>query len=47
MCLTIDKKGNVDKIYTGFTCPATGEYYARFITEFNGEVDKLLKQNGI
>ncbi|MGZ3750330.1 MAG: peroxiredoxin family protein [Mucilaginibacter sp.] len=43
----IDKKGNVDKIYTGFTGPATGEFYARFIDEFNGEVNKLLKQNGI
>jgi thiol-disulfide isomerase/thioredoxin len=45
--LFIDKKGNVDKIYTGFTGPATGEYYTRFINEFNGEVDKLLKQSGI
>ena len=42
--LFIDKKGDVDKIYTGFTGPATGEYYTRFIREFNEEVDKLLLQ---
>ncbi|ASU33931.1 peroxiredoxin family protein [Mucilaginibacter xinganensis] len=42
--LFIDKKGNVDKIYTGFTGPATGQYYTTFIKEFNGEVDKLLGQ---
>ncbi|TDO20782.1 peroxiredoxin family protein [Pedobacter duraquae] len=42
--LFIDKRGNVDKIYTGFTGPATGEYYTRFIKEFNEEVDKLLGQ---
>ncbi|WP_259068078.1 peroxiredoxin family protein [Mucilaginibacter sp. X4EP1] len=43
--LFIDKKGNVDKIYTGFTGPATGEYYTQFIKEFNEEVDKLLQQS--
>ena len=42
--LFIDKNGNVDKIYTGFTGPATGEYYTRFIREFNEEVDKLLSK---
>ena len=40
----IDKKGNVDKIYTGFTGPATGDYYTQFIKEFNEEVDKLLNE---
>ena len=44
--LFIDKQGHVDKIYTGFTGPATGDYYAQFIREFNGEVDKLLAQAG-
>lgn len=43
----IDKKGNVDKIYTGFTGPATGVYYTQFIKEFNEEVDQLLKKNAI
>ncbi|MES2277866.1 MAG: TlpA disulfide reductase family protein [Bacteroidota bacterium] len=41
--LFIDKKGNVAKIYTGFTGPATGIYYERFVKEFNAEVDRLLK----
>lgn len=41
--LFIDKKGNVAKIYTGFTGPATGDYYTQFIREFNEEVDQLLK----
>lgn len=43
--LFIDKKGNVDKIYTGFTGPATGKYYEQFVKEFNEEVDKLLAAN--
>jgi hypothetical protein len=42
--LFIEKKGNVDKIYTDFTGPATGEYYTQFIARFNEEVDRLLKQ---
>lgn len=42
--LFIDKNGKVDKVYTGFTGPATGEYYTQFIKEFNEEVDKLLKE---
>ena len=41
--LFIDKKGNVAKIYTGFTGPATGVYYTQFIKEFNDEADHLLK----
>ena len=42
--LFIDKNGKVDKIYTGFTGPATGDYYTQFIKEFNAEVDKLLME---
>jgi thiol-disulfide isomerase/thioredoxin len=45
--LFIDKKGNVDKIYTGFTGPATGKYYTQFIKEFNEEVTKLTNQSVI
>jgi peroxiredoxin len=41
--LFIDKRGNVARIYTGFTGPATGVYYTQFIKEFNDEVDHLLK----
>jgi peroxiredoxin len=40
----IDRKGNVAKIHTGFTGPATGPYYQDFIKEFNAEIDSLLKQ---
>jgi len=42
--LFIDKKGKVDQIYTGFTGPATGNYYQQFIDDFNGEIDKLLAE---
>lgn len=42
--LFIDKKGNVAKIYTGFTGPATGKYYEQFKKEFNDEINRLLKQ---
>lgn len=41
--LFIDRNGNVAKIYTGFTGPATGVYYTQFVKEFNDEVDRLLK----
>ncbi|TSJ39738.1 redoxin domain-containing protein [Mucilaginibacter corticis] len=42
--LFIDKKGKVDQIYTGFTGPATGNYYQQFIEDFNEEIDKLLAE---
>lgn len=40
----IDKKGNVAKIHTGYSGPATGKYYEEFKKEFNEEVDRLLAQ---
>lgn len=40
----IDKKGNVSRIHTGYSGPATGKYYEAFKAEFNGEVDRLLAQ---
>lgn len=40
----IDKKGNVSKIHSGYTGPATGKFYEDFVDEFNAEVDRLLKQ---
>jgi len=43
--LFINKKGNVAKIYTGFTGPATGSYYTQFVKEFNDEVDTLLNES--
>jgi thiol-disulfide isomerase/thioredoxin len=40
--LFIDRNGKVSKIHTGFSGPATGEYYDAFIKNFNAEVDRLL-----
>lgn len=40
----IDKQGNVSKIYTGYTGPATGKHYDNFVKEFNEEIDRLLTQ---
>ena len=40
----IDKKGNVSKIHTGYTGPATGKFYDEFVKEFNEEVDRLLER---
>ena len=40
----IDKKGNVRKIHTGFSGPATGKFYQEFKDEFNGLVNELLAE---
>jgi thiol-disulfide isomerase/thioredoxin len=40
----IDKKGNVNKIHTGFNGPATGKFYEEFKEEFNRTIDELLKK---
>jgi len=40
----VDKKGNVRKIHTGFSGPATGKYYEEFKAEFNKLIDELLKE---
>lgn len=40
----LGRKGNVHKIHTGFSGPATGKYYDEFIKEFITETDELLKQ---
>jgi peroxiredoxin len=42
--LFIDKPGNVRKIHTGFSGPATGKFYDEFKTEFNELIDKLLAE---
>ena len=39
----IDKKGNINKIHTGFNGPATGMKHEEFKEEFNETVEKLLK----
>lgn len=40
----IDKKGNVRKIHTGFSGPATGKFYQEFKDEFNGFVNELVAE---
>ena len=40
----IDKKGNVRKIHSGFSGPATGKFYEEFKTEFNDLIDSLVAE---
>lgn len=40
--ILIDKDGNVSKIHTGYTGPATGKYYEEFVKEFNRDIDEVL-----
>jgi len=40
----IDKKGNVRKVHSGFSGPATGKFYVEFKTEFNDLIDNLLSE---
>jgi len=38
----IDKKGEVRKVHTGFSGPATGKFYDEFKIEFNQLIDSLI-----
>jgi thiol-disulfide isomerase/thioredoxin len=40
----IDRKGVVRKIHTGFSGPATGEYYTQFVDEVKATLDQLLSE---
>ena len=40
----IDKKGNVRKIHTGFSGPATGKFYEEFKAGFNQTVNELIDE---
>ncbi len=40
--IIIDKKGKVQRIHTGFTGPATGEYYEEFVEDFNVFMNNLI-----
>ena len=40
----IDRKGKVRKIHTGFSGPATGDYYTKYVDEFNFFMDALLSE---
>lgn len=40
----IDRKGNVRKIHTGFSGPATGDHYTEFVKEVKDTLDQLLAE---
>jgi thiol-disulfide isomerase/thioredoxin len=40
----IDRKGRVRKIHTGYSGPATGDHYTRFVDEFKSTIDQLLAE---
>jgi peroxiredoxin len=40
----IDRKGNVRKIHTGYTGPATGGHYIQFVNEVKTTLDQLLAE---
>jgi thiol-disulfide isomerase/thioredoxin len=42
--ILIDKKGNVARVHSGYSGPATGKFYNEFLKEFNEEIDQLLKE---
>jgi thiol-disulfide isomerase/thioredoxin len=42
--ITIDKKGKVREIHTGFSGPGTGAYYDKFTTDYNRLIEKLLSE---
>ncbi len=42
--IIIDKRGKIRKLDTGFSGPATGQYYIAYKKKFNDMVDKLLKE---
>jgi len=42
--IIIDKKGNVRRIHTGFSGPATGIYYEEFVDDFNALLNELLQE---
>jgi peroxiredoxin len=41
----IDRKGDVRKIHTGFSGPATGDHYTRFVDEVKTTLDQLLAES--
>ncbi len=40
----VDKSGEVRKIHTGFSGPATGRPYQEFVADFEATIEKLLKE---
>ena len=41
----VDRGGQVRKIHTGFSGPATGEHYTQFVAEFKNTLEQLLAEN--
>ena len=41
----VDRRGNVRKIHTGFSGPATGDHYAQFEHEVKATLDQLLAES--
>jgi thiol-disulfide isomerase/thioredoxin len=42
--ILVDRSGQVRKIHTGFSGPATGEHYAQFVDEFKRNLEQLLAE---
>jgi thiol-disulfide isomerase/thioredoxin len=42
--ILVDRKGQVRKIHTGFSGPATGEHYTQFVAEFRKNLEQLLAE---
>jgi peroxiredoxin len=41
----VDRRGQVRKIHTGFSGPATGEHYKQFVGEFKSNLEQLLAES--
>ena len=41
----LDRRGNVRKIHTGFSGPATGIHYEQFAAEVKATLDQLLAES--
>jgi peroxiredoxin len=41
----VDRKGEVRKIHTGFSGPATGDHYTQFVGEVRATLDRLLAES--
>ena len=41
----VKRNGEVSKVHTGYSGPATGQYYEEFVKEFNADMDQLLKES--
>ncbi|MFD2932646.1 TlpA disulfide reductase family protein [Spirosoma flavum] len=40
----VKRNGDVAKVHTGYSGPATGKYYEEFVKEFNATMDQLLNE---